>query len=301
MREKTYSFPPRSFTELRQLPILISRGDVQLPMGKRSYRALCNMLDDPESVAMNNISTLAKALGISPPTLTRISKMLGYSGFPTFQNTFRHHLNEPQRFYSSQAKRSASRKQSSSKEVLQSLAGEAIGNIEKALQHTELEKLETAVDWLATGVRLHLFGYRQSSAIASMMTYSLSMIRDNVQQLGMNGHGLSTGLSQVERNSVVVLFSSAPYSKDALAVARIARRQQARVIAITDSHLSPLTQWSNIALMSPTQSQFYSNSFSGMIFLIETLLTLTARTLGTKAIASLESREELIREINDEY
>ncbi len=301
MTETLQQFPPNSFAELRQLPALLSRGEVVLPMGKQSYRALCRMMDDPEVVAMNNITTLAHRLDVSAPTLTRLSKLLGYAGFPELQAVFRNHLIEPQHFYSAQAERLASSTGVSTLEIAQGLADESVTNITKTLQWATPDQLETATHWLASGSKIHLLGYRQSSAIASLMTYGLSMIRDNIQQLGTSGHGLSTGLSQVRRHHVVVLFSSSPYSKDTIAAARAARRQQARIIAITDSHLSPLNQWADISLMSPTDSQFYSNSFCGMVCLIETLLTLTAKALGNKAIDNLKAREQLISELNDEY
>jgi DNA-binding MurR/RpiR family transcriptional regulator len=301
MKTPQYTFPPQSFAALRQVPVLIGRGEVDLPMGKRSYRALCQMMDTPERVAMGNISTLAVELGVSAPTLSRLAKLLGFAGFAEFQALFRNHLVEPDRFYSAQAERLVQGKAMEALELLQELAEESHNNITRALEQVAPADLQQMVDWMATSPRVFLFGYRQSAALAMLMSYGLNMIRTQVQQLGAQGQGLSLGLSQLRNSDLVILFSCSPYSRETVLAARLARKQQARIIALTDSHLSPLAQWADLCLMLPTDSQFYSNSFAATVFMMEALMTLVARALGQKAIASLESREHMISALNDQY
>ena len=301
MKNADKTLPPTSFNILRELPLKMGRGDLDLPMGKQSYRALCQMLDDPEQVAMGNISSLARELEVSAATLSRLARQLGFTSFGAFQDLFRQHLLEPDRFYSAQAKRLVDRQAASNMDVLRQVAEQANDNIQRGLMQLDTRQVGTAVEWLAGGVHIHLFGYRQSASIASFMCYALMMIRGNVQQLGNSGHGLSVGLAQISRNDIVVLVSSAPYSRETLSAARLARRQHARIIAITDSHLSPLAQWADIILTVPTDSVFYSNSFSAAVFLIEGLSALVAKRLGRRAVANLEAREQLIADLNDRY
>ena len=301
MKNTEISFPPGSFAELRQLPGLIRQGDLDLPMGQRSFRALCRMADEPQLVALNNISALAEALDISPASLSRIARMLGFSGFPQFQKLFKRHLTEPHHFYTEQANKLVNDNGEGSEVLLQKMAAEASENITSALADFNAGELNTASHWLATSARVHVVGYRQSAALASIMSYGLGMIRSQVQWIGSHGHGFSVGLSQVNRNDVVVLFGSAPYSRETILAARLARQQQARLLAVTDTQLSPLAEWSDIVLTAPTKSQFYSNSFSAMVFLVEGLLTQTARELGGSALRNLAKREAFIAALNDEY
>ena len=193
MKTQHYTFPPKTFAALRQIPVLIGRGEVDLPMGKQSYRALCQMMDTPEMVAMGNISTLAVELGVSAPTLSRLAKLLGFGGFPEFQAVFRNHLIEPDDFYSSQAERVLQGRQVQDLDLLQVLAEESRINIDKALEQLTPADLEQVVGWLTTSVRVYLLGYRQSASLASLMSYGLSMIRGQVQQLGNQGQGFVAG------------------------------------------------------------------------------------------------------------
>lgn len=301
MKMHENQFPPESFAELRRIPVLIGRGELDLPMGKQTFRALCSMMDTPQLVAMSNISTLADALDISPASLTRLAKLLGFSGFPKFQALFRRHLTEPDHFYSAQAQQLVRPDGDDGMALLQLLAEQSQANISHGVAQLDPEDVRKVVAWLAGEARVHVFGYRQSAALASAMSYGLSMIRTQVQLMGAQGQGLSISLSQIRERDVLIVFGCSPYSRETVLAARIARQQQARVVAVTDTHLSPLAQSADLCLMLPTQSQFYSNSFTAMMFMIEGLLTLTARELGHKAVRNLEARELLISQLNDEY
>jgi DNA-binding MurR/RpiR family transcriptional regulator len=300
MKNSKPAFPPASFNQMRQLPVLIQRGDLDLSLGKQSYRALCSMMDDPQLVAVSNISTLATALSVSAPTLTRLAKLLGFAGFPQLQAIFRRHLTEPDHFYSAQAKVLVQAEADSGMTLLQTLANESQENIRRGISQLNPEELASAVQWLAAGSQVHILGYRQSAALASFMSYGLSMIRSQVQLMGAHGQGLSIDLSQIRRKDVLVLFGSSPYSRETVLAAKLSKRQFARVIAITDSHLSPLSRWADISLILPTTSLFYSNSLSATIFIIEALLSLVAKHLGPRAVQNLEKREMLINELNDQ-
>jgi DNA-binding MurR/RpiR family transcriptional regulator len=290
-----------SFAELRLVPGLIRQGEIDLPMGQRSFRALCRMADEPQLVALNNINTLAEVLDVSPASVSRIARMLGFGGFVQFQGLFKRHLTEPRNFYSEQANKLVSDIGKGNEALLQTLAKEASENIASSLAGIDAGAMSRASNWLATSARVHVVGYRQSAALASIMSYGLGMIRSQVQWIGSHGHGFSVGLSQVNRNDVVVLLGSAPYSRETILAARLSRQQRARLLAVTDTQLSPLAEWSDIAITAPTESQFYSNSFCAMVFLVESLLTLTARELGGSALRNLAQREAFIAALNDEY
>ncbi len=294
-------FPPKTFSELRRIPMLIQRDELDLPMGKQTYRALCSMMDDPQLVALNNISSLARSLKLSPASLTRLAKLLGFKGFPQLQNLFKSQLTEPDNFYSSQAQQLVRPDSSDGMVLLKNLADECKANIGRGLEQIEAEQMESAVEWLANSLHVHVSGYRQSAALASAMSYGLSMIRRQVYLIGAHGHGLSIGLSQIRERDLLVLFSSSPYSRETVMAAKLAKQQRTILLAITDSHLSPLAQWADVTLMVPTQSQFYSNSFVAMMFMVEGLLTLTARKLGSRAVRNLKVRESYINILNDEY
>lgn len=298
--DASVTFPPSTLAALREIAAQMHRGQLDLSLGKRSRAALSAMLDDPQEVAMSNISRLSVTLGVSPATLTRLAKLLGFRGFPQLQGVFRAQTKQADHFYSSQAGALVGPGSARGMLLLETLASQASGNIRQGIAQTDPAALAQGVEWLARSTQVHVFGYRQSAALASMMAYCLSMIRGQVQLMGTQGQGLSVGISQIRRQEVVVLFASAPYSRETVLAAKLARKQLARVVAVTDSHHSPLAGYADVTLIQPSDSAFYSSSLIGTVFMIEGVLSLVAKTLGQTAVDNLRLRETLIGELNDQ-
>ena len=291
--------PPASLEALRQLPVASQQQAGHLVLGRKSLTALNRLLDDPQLAAIHNISSLAQRLALSPASLTRLAKALGFNGFPQFQQLFRQRLAKPGHFYSEQANRLLQGE--AGQGTLAKLAEQGWRNICQSLEQLDPDALNQAVHWLTASPRVRVLGYRQSSALAASMSYGLGMIRSNVEQLGSSGQGLSIGLSQLNRQDCLVVIASQPYSRETLKAAQYAQQQGWRLLAITDSHQSPLHRMSRYSLLAPTASPYYSNSFIAMQFLVEGVLSLCAQRLGAKAVHNLEAREALICELNDEY
>ena len=97
-------FPPENFEKLRQFLILLRQGEIDLDVGKKSLKALIQMVNDPDSVAINNIVILAEQTGISPASITRLAKLLGFTGFNTFQLVFKQRTKIPSDYYSQKVK-----------------------------------------------------------------------------------------------------------------------------------------------------------------------------------------------------
>ena len=292
---------PADLTELRGIAVRLKSGELTLPIGKRSLAGLCKMLDDPQSVAIRNIRTLGDYLALSPATLSRMARILGFKNFNDFQQTFRTQIQSPNRYYSEHARQFTESSNLDMDNAVSVLATECHNNISQSIDLNDSARLSTAVDWLSVAPRVQILGYRQSAALSLAMSYGLSMIRGQVQSIGVNGQGLTVALSQLRASDVLVLIGSSPYSRDTVEGARIGSERGARILAITDSHLSPLIDSADVTLLAPSSSRFFSSSMSAALFLIESLLTLTAKRMGRQAIKNLELREDLISRLNDGY
>lgn len=292
---------PTDLTGLRRFAMQLKSGEVELPLGKRSLAGLCKMLDDPQLVALHNIRTLATELELSPATLSRMARILGYNSFNEFQQVFKRQVRDPNRYYSEHARQLSEDTDLDISRAVSVLANECHNNISQSIELNDSAALTTAVDWLSRAPRVQVLGYRQSAALSLAMSYGLSMIRGQVQSIGVNGQGLTVALSQLRAGDVLVLICSSPYSRDTVEGARIGSERGARVLAITDSLMSPLIDSADVAVLAPSSSRYFSSSMSAALFLIEALLTITAKRMGNQAIKNLELREDMINRLNDGY
>ena len=291
-------FPPENFEILRQFLIQLRQGDIALDVGKKSLAALVQMVNDPDSVAVNNIVTLAQITHVSPASITRLAKLLGYNGFNQFQQVFKQRSKIPSNYYSQKVKNLVADKGRSKRSVFERQLKTTAENMQYAIDHLAVEALDRAVEILAWSSRIFVFGHKQSSAMANVMCYGLCLIRHNVQTLGQYEHGLALALGQLKRNDLVVVFSSSPYSNLSVDIASMARKKNCKLLVITDSLLSPLIDHASVSINIPTDGNYYTNSLSANCIFIEALLSLTAKELGDKAVNKLREHEKQVTELN---
>jgi len=295
-------FPPKTLAQLRKLPSLIKRGELSLPMGKRLLTALCLMLDDPQLVATHSITELAQATGVSPASLTRLSKLLGFQGFVAFQALFRHAVSEPGRYYSEQASALVCSDLDQTVDTrLSRHLDRQIENLQRSTEQLTDTELDKAAQLLIRARRIRIAGRRQSYGLAAIFNYMLGLIRDGVSVVGSAGEGQAQALAELDRRDLLVMFGSEPYSRDSVTLAQLACQLKLPLLALTDSHHSPLAQLANASLISSNASPLYTNSMVATLYLMETLLLHTARKLGDRAVTQLSRREELINRLNDEF
>lgn len=295
--QKEYAFPPASFEKLQAVAMAIQSGDLDLSMGRQSKMALSQMLDQPRLVAMSSITELADQLTVSPATLSRLSRLLGFDGFKALQKIFKSETGRSTDFYSRQAKKSHAQSRSHV-EIQVEQTRQNLSEFEKLNDPSVFKKISQEIRKAKT---VHCFGFRQSFMAAHFFSYGLGLIRQQVTLLNNSGQGLAYSLGQLRPNDLIIGFSFEPYSASTVRMLQSAKKIGVKVVAITDSHASPIARLGDHFLRVPSQTEFYSNSMVMPSLLVEIVLTQLAMDMDKKAVDQLEQREQFIGLLNDEY
>lgn len=294
---------PRSIEELRDLVVLIGRGQGDISLGGKTFDVLAKLVDAPEQAAVRTISEIGDQLSVNASTLTRLAKKLGFAGFNEFQSIFRQAIADDGRyFYSRQAGRLLSTLPAEDEcvGVFERLARETAVNVDGFMNQLDSATLSEVASKLATAPRVRIHGVRQYHAFASFLTYGLGMLRSDVALLDAPQLGAAEALAQLEKGDMVVVASCAPYTRSIADSAKAAAACGLEVVAITDTRASPLVAPSRHAFFIPYASSFFSNSMGAYIVFAEGLLNLVARTMGEDALKALARREELIADMGIE-
>ena len=297
---------PRTLEELKRKLQTLNAPSSDLKLGKRALGALTQMLDRPDEVASASISTLAAQAGVNASTLSRLVRKLGFESFAEFQLLFRHHLVRTSRtsFYSDLAGQlfdgDEAEEPPASLALMTQVAEKESNNIAQMLKGLDLAALEQSVQLLIQAPRVRVYGLRQAHSMANLFAYALGLLRSDVSLLGNPHHGIAHGLTELTQQDVLVVISVAPYTRGTVAAARIAASQGMQVIAITDSHGSPLAAEASLTFVAPTSGTWYSNSMAAFLVFIEGLMAMVAGRLGRRGLASLKRHEHLIDEVNHE-
>jgi DNA-binding MurR/RpiR family transcriptional regulator len=86
-------------------------------------------------------------------------------------------------------------------------------------------------------------------------------------------------MRSVRKNDVIVTISFSPYAEETISVAKLAVERGAKLIAITDSRMSPLAKFAQVALIVQDNSTFGFRSLSSTMGLAQSLFIALAYTL----------------------
>jgi len=291
-----YDGTPKSLEQLSELLAQLKSGTSPLKLGPRALAVLDGMVTTPHQAAIYSISQLADAFKVNASTLSRLAKSLGYSGFSELQKVFRDYTANTGRFYSERAGDlcQTGQDQSAEFELAARIANDETSNIATMLGNLNAESLDGVVELLCRAPKIRTHGLRQSYPIADYLSYGLGMIRDNVAVLSIAEHGIIHGLSQLSEGDLLFTVGCHPYTRSTVMASRIARDHGLELVTITDTYSSPLAACAKHTFITPTSGSFFNNSMASSLVLIEIILSLTAKKLGSSALESLKHYELLV-------
>lgn len=230
------------------------------------------LVDHPNEVLIRSMRGIAEIALVPPSTFIRLAHQLGYEGWPNLKDDFAHAIGLDHA--SGYAARALSLNDKGTARAL-SLADELFDAQIANLEHTRLHSgpvLAELAQCLQSAKHVYIAGFRASYPLAFALLYGYRLFRDSVQTLDAHAHNLEMQMRPVGAEDVLIAISFAPYSRECLEVARQAKAQGARIVALTDSETSPLARMADhFALFSVDSPSFFPSVAAGMA-LVEALL-----------------------------
>ena len=158
--------------------------------------------------------------------------------------------------------------------------------------------IERAAALLLETRRAAFLGFRSCHSAALHAHYLYSMLVGRAELLEDAYGTMLEAVASLDRQSVLVAFGLAPYSRQTIEAVQRARGQRAAVIAITDSELSPLARSADVRLLFEPASNSFFHSLVGAHALVERLMAEVATRGGRKVVQRLKARESLLRDAN---
>lgn len=194
--------------------------------------------------ALGGIEDIAKRADVSPPTVTRFAKRLGFERFNGFQRAIRSEVQDSES--SPLALFDRYRQDGSEEGILTDLAG-SVARLEEDPAASAIKQTIELVS--ATRGRIYCIGGRWSSVAAQYLAFQLATMRGEVHALTPQASGLWVDrLCDVKRSDLLLMYDFRRYQDEMFAVAEIARGRGARIVLITDIDLSPVCEIADITL-----------------------------------------------------
>jgi DNA-binding MurR/RpiR family transcriptional regulator len=234
-------------------------------------------------------SQLAKQAGISEATFTRFITRLGFSGFSEFKREIGNFIIQGHSTTERLAE-SAETFGISDSIFLEILRGD-IENIHKITNGISNELFEKAVEKLSSAKSIYLLGLRSSYSLAFYLAFNLRFFLKSVNLIKPGIGDIPEQVLSAAKGDVLMAISFKRYTRDIVTIAEKMKRKKAYIIAITNSHLSPIAQLADMSLVVETEIHTYIESFTAPMSLLNAFITAVALKKKKQALPALTKLE----------
>ncbi len=233
---------------------------------------------------------LGQAIGVSESTVVRFAMTLGYSGYAPFQETL-------QEIVKSQLTTVDRLEFADSRNTAKSIAARImeadVENLRLTLRDLDESAFRDAVSAITQARRILVIGFRGAASLALFLGLNLNWIFGNVKVAGFTAQDLWEDLVHLKHGDLVIGISFPRYTDATVRAIAEARRCGCKIIALTDSVLSPLSWYADVVLTARHTIPTYADSFVAPLSVINALLAATGTVDKTRTTRELRRLEEL--------
>lgn len=238
-------------------------------LSPRQQTLIAYIEHNPKFAAFNTASELAQRVGVHPATVVRLAQMLGYRGFPEFQEAVRH------RYLASL----------DAVAIMNAHAEERHGDVALASLDQDIRNLAATRGSLdrdaLRAVARAVLGARLVVAVGAGSHAGLAVIFSHLCQfMGLpaeaevrGGVSLATRLARIGPGDVVIGTSAWWVIEETRTALVMAREQGATTVAIVDNPISGLAQVADHVLIARTESVSFYQSMSGPLAALNALIS----------------------------
>ena len=266
-----------------------------LPTLTRSHRLMADyVLAHPLQAATMPIDELAATLKVSVATANRFARALEFDGYPQFRAALV--LGFEATLAPVEKLRSQLEHPTTVADVFASSLKESQRNLERTRQALDAHSCEQAVEAILKAQRIYIIGFGASSWLGGLLQRNLDLYCNNVQLLASiesSSYGARV-LTRLQPSDLLIALAFPRYFSDTILLVRRAREAGVPVLALTDRVTSPLAPLASVALYAHTESQYFSNSETTVLALVEALCSAVAHRAKDSLKAAAQLAESVL-------
>ncbi|WP_286953209.1 MULTISPECIES: MurR/RpiR family transcriptional regulator [Aminobacterium] len=230
------------------------------------------ILDYPDVAAFLAIGDLAEKIGISTSSISRASVDMGYSGFPEMQKEIQQHLRR--RILPTERMERAVTKDGNF--TFRDSVRNDIENVKKTLSRIPDTLFNDAVTLLSKANEVFVVGLGTQYPSAMYFSGVMKQIRDRVTLISHETTEYFDCFSRISSKDVLLPICLPRYSRFTVHAAQEAEKTGCKIIAITDSEISPTGILADIVLQVEYESMSFFNSNVAVMAVLNALATSVA-------------------------
>lgn len=260
-------------------------------LSPKMARIAAYISDNTLKAAFMTTTELAAAAGVSLATAVRFPLALGYADFGAFRGAIQDRvsfdLTSVERIH---LQASSNR---SSAALLRRIIDADMENLRALAQSFSEPQLDHFVSAIQAAERVSILGFRFVSPLTRYFVYSLEKIRFGVRGFEHSDSTLYDRIRAMNDGDVLIVIAFARYPSDIIALTRYAQTRNVRILAITDSPLSPLLPHAETALFARSPVLDFVGSLGAPAALINCIVSELGVRMGDEALKRLKLFEDV--------
>ncbi|ABY92877.1 MurR/RpiR family transcriptional regulator [Thermoanaerobacter sp. CM-CNRG TB177] len=246
-----------------------------------------------DKAAFMTAAKLGASINISESTVVRFANTLGYNGYPELQNA----LQELIKNKLTTVQRLEMTEETDEIAILNNVLKADIENIKETINEINKDDFRRVVSDIINATKIYIIGSRSSIVIAEYLGFYLNLIRENVSVVKAGVSDVFEQILRVSENDLVIGIGFPRYSKRTLDVLKYAKSQNAKIVTITDSLISPLTSVADEILIAKSNMASFVDSLVAPLSLVNALVV----AVGLREKEKIADTFEKLESIWDEY
>ena len=253
------------------------------------------ILEFYDKAAFMTASRMGRTVGVSESTVVRFAAELGYDGYPAMQKALQemilNKLTSVQRI-------EVANDRFGDQDVLGTVLQQDIDKIRATMESVDRRVFDESVDAIIGARRIYILGVRSSATIAFFLHFYFNYMFDNVHMVNASSPSeVFEQFARVERDDVVIAISYPRYSRSAVQATKFCKESGAKIVAITDSHRSPVAAYADYLLLAKMDMVSLVDSLVAPLSMVNALLV----AIGRKREKELARTFSNLERIWDEY
>jgi DNA-binding MurR/RpiR family transcriptional regulator len=209
-------------------------------------------LEHPNDIGLETLAVIAKRCKVQPSTIVRFAKTFGYDGASEMQKLFRDELLSlaPSPSYADRIRqfneRAGDVATQSPSELLREFTDGNIAALQHLNESTRQADLERAVRMIGEAETVYLVGLRRSFPVAAYLAYALRHADKRAYLIDGLAGMLVEQSTMLGPNDLLIATSFRSYAQQTADIVNEAHERGARIIAISDSRLSPIARHADL-------------------------------------------------------
>ena len=222
------------------------------------------VLNNPYKTVDANVSELAKLSGVSDATVVRTCHHLGYKGYYQFRITLSRDLGRKKEHISKE------------KDAIDKVFGKFVQKLQDIERNITVENMTECVNLIKECDTAHILAVGNAANIAQYLGFRLGRLGVKATY-NVSPEYCINYINLAEKNDILIAISKTGTSKQVIRGTELAKERGMKILAITASEHSPVSELSDFVLLSKTQNEVFDSckrySYFNELAVVDAMLT----------------------------